>query len=135
LGFFLGGLVGFVASIIGGSRAGASVGSQMSDWQKERAQVRSLLMPEVKSYLQRLRESRIGDLEIARLSALQRLEQSVREHTLEYSGVVNQMLEEHTRKMNSLADQERQAQMDSAELLKRTEQLDETRDRLLALGS
>jgi len=138
-GFFLGGILGgfggFIAATIGGRQVGANIGSRSFDLAREREKVRSLLLPEVKNHVQMLTASRIADFERTRSSALQRLEESVHSHTSQYSDVVKRMLEEHTRKVDNLARQEKQAQIDSSELLRRTQLLDETRVHLLKVGA
>jgi GTPase Era involved in 16S rRNA processing len=135
VGLLMGGLAGFVTPILAGGFLGAKVGSKMGDLAKLREEARALLMPEIKNHMQARVASRLQDFENARATALKLLEESVRAHTREYSGVVNRMLEEHSRKMESLAQQEKQAQIDSTELLARTQRLDETRAHLLALGA
>jgi GTPase Era involved in 16S rRNA processing len=133
MGLLLGGMLGFVTSIIAGGFAGGNVGAQMGNFDDRRAEVHRILMPEVQEHCAKSKAGWLQRFDYARDNALGLLSKSVVAHTTEYEGAVKQMQEGHSRRKLTLSIESKQAEADSAALLIRCQKLDETRDILLNL--
>ena len=126
----LGGLAGFGISVALGGVAGGKIGAGMGDVEKEREGVLSNVFPDIHAHVESTRSARVNEFDKAKEAALLTLDEAVKAHTLAYSGAVSQMIEEHQRKLSRLAEEGRQADIDSAELRTRTKRLQEKRQQL-----
>jgi GTP-binding protein EngB required for normal cell division len=128
-GLILGGIAGFWISAVAGGAAGARVGSNMGNLAKRRQEVLLKLRPDIEQHVKSVLAARLQDFENAKRDALNALKQGIQEHTSKYSGEVNQMRQEHHRKMARLMEQEKQVEIDSAELRQRARDLEERQQR------
>jgi hypothetical protein len=135
IGLLVGGALGFVIAIVGGGLVGAKVGATMSDFEKERKEVGSLLLPEIQNHFHVQTTSRREALEKVKRTVLELLDRGVEEHSIRYSEAVSKLLQEHELKMASVKQQRMQAEVDSTELLKRIQYVDEVRSKLALVRS
>ncbi|HUI56103.1 MAG TPA: dynamin family protein [Bryobacteraceae bacterium] len=127
VGALLGCFVGFGISAMLGGYAGAKIGKNMGNISKHRREVLSRMLPDITAHVENTRAARLGDFDRAKGDVLRALDDGVKTHTQAYTGAVNRMIEEHQEKMSRLAAEARQVEIDSAELRRRSERLEERR--------
>ena len=127
VGALLGCFVGFGISAMLGAYAGAKIGKNMGNIAKHRREVLTRMLPDIATHVQSTRTARLEDFDRAKEDVLRALDDGITSHTQAYTGAVNRMIEEHQEKMSRLAAEAKQVEIDSAELRRRSERLEERR--------
>ena len=126
-GMLVGGLIGAILAAFLSGAAGAQMAGNMGNLDRRRREVLMRLEPEIDSHASRVIAHRVADFDREGASALSALGQAIHDHSSAYAGAVGQMKQEHQRKTQALAAEEKQTAADSAELRTRSERLEARR--------